>query len=200
MIRKKNCAFLLIRNKCFDWGRFWNKIYKHNENPSPPPQIRKWLLPKGWNLKLHFASILQEPGTAYSSRAPLLCFICLLSVSCPKCFLCLWIVHSWFSLQLSLSLLSTNTFKLQSYLYIKDTEGNLKMCPLWAVVLYIQVKIMCTFHQWETLGCLYIDSDLLYRGALYHKFDSIWLFNLLILRSDQGYYSRKRVMCTKFTL
>ena len=43
MIGKKNFAFLLIRKKYFDWGRFWKKNYKHNENPRPP-QIRKWLL------------------------------------------------------------------------------------------------------------------------------------------------------------
>ena len=29
-------------------------------------------------------------------------------------------------------------------LYIKDTQGNMKMWPLWAVSLYIQVKIICT--------------------------------------------------------
>jgi hypothetical protein len=161
----------------------------------PAPQIRKWL-----KFKITFCQYLTGTRNCLLFTSTSVVFylssFCVLS----QMFLCLWIVHSWLSLQLSLSLLSTNTFKLQSYLYIKDTEGNLKMCPLWAVVLYIQVKIMCTFHQWETLGCLYIDSDLLYRGALYHKFDSIWLFNLLILRSDQGYYSRKRVMCTKFTL
>ena len=31
-------------------------------------------------------------------------------------------------------------------LYIKDTQRNMKMCLLWAVVLYIQVKIVCIFQ------------------------------------------------------
>ena len=37
-------------------------------------------------------------------------------------------------------------FQLQSNFYIKGTQGNLKMCPLSAVALYIQVKIICTTH------------------------------------------------------
>ena len=36
--------------------------------------------------------------------------------------------------------------KIQSNLYIKATQKNLKMSSLWAVVLYIQVKIICTIH------------------------------------------------------
>jgi hypothetical protein len=31
-----------------------------------------------------------------------------------------------------------------SNLYIRDTQGNLKMCPLSVVALYIQVKIIYT--------------------------------------------------------
>ena len=37
----------------------------------------------------------------------------------------------------------------QSNLYIKGTQKTLKMCPLWAVALYIQVKRICTIHSWE---------------------------------------------------
>jgi hypothetical protein len=36
--------------------------------------------------------------------------------------------------------------QLQSNLYIKATQGNLQMWPLWAVALYIHVKIVCTIH------------------------------------------------------
>jgi len=35
---------------------------------------------------------------------------------------------------------------IQLNLYIKGTQGNLQMCSLLAVVLYIQVKIICTIH------------------------------------------------------
>ena len=34
----------------------------------------------------------------------------------------------------------------QGNLYIKATQGNLKMWSLWAVALYLQVKIICTIH------------------------------------------------------
>ena len=34
--------------------------------------------------------------------------------------------------------------QVQSNLYIKDIEWNLKMCPLSAVALYMQVIIICT--------------------------------------------------------
>ena len=36
--------------------------------------------------------------------------------------------------------------ELQSNLYINGSQGNLKMCPLSAVSLYMQVKIICTIH------------------------------------------------------
>jgi hypothetical protein len=39
--------------------------------------------------------------------------------------------------------------KLQSNLYIKDTDRNLKMCHLWAVAFYIQVWIICPIHYME---------------------------------------------------
>ena len=38
---------------------------------------------------------------------------------------------------------SNQSTKVQSNLSIKGTQGYLKMCPLWAVALYIQVKIIC---------------------------------------------------------
>ena len=44
---------------------------------------------------------------------------------------------------------------VQSNLYVKDTQGNLKMCLLWAVALYIQVKIIRTFHEWAIDDALY---------------------------------------------
>jgi hypothetical protein len=34
--------------------------------------------------------------------------------------------------------------QVQSNLYIKDIEWNLKMCPLSAVALYMHVIIICT--------------------------------------------------------
>ena len=36
--------------------------------------------------------------------------------------------------------------QIQANLYIKATQGNLKMCPLWAVAFYIQIRITCTAH------------------------------------------------------
>ena len=36
--------------------------------------------------------------------------------------------------------------EIQSNLYIKATQENLKMWPLWAFAHYIQVNIICTFH------------------------------------------------------
>jgi hypothetical protein len=45
------------------------------------------------------------------------------------------------------------------------TQGKLKMWPLWAIGLYIQVKIISINGENKT----FIDSDLLYRGALYRQ-------------------------------
>jgi len=36
MIGKQIFAFLLMRKNNFNWGRFWKKVYEHNENPRPP--------------------------------------------------------------------------------------------------------------------------------------------------------------------
>ena len=44
---------------------------------------------------------------------------------------------------------------MQTKLYINSTEGTLKMWPVWAVVLYIQVKIISTIHQWENEASIY---------------------------------------------
>jgi hypothetical protein len=49
----------------------------------------------------------------------------------------------------SMNYFFNNSNKLQSNLYIKATQGNLKMWPLLAVALYIQGKIICTIHQWK---------------------------------------------------
>jgi len=46
----------------------------------------------------------------------------------------------YFKIQLVLDL------EIQSNLYIKGMRGNLQMCPLWTVVLYIQVTIICAMH------------------------------------------------------
>jgi len=56
--------------------------------------------------------------------------------------------------------------KLQSNLYIKGMEGTLKIWPLWAVVLYIQVQIVCTIYYTKKMKLPFIDSDLLYTGDL----------------------------------
>ena len=58
--------------------------------------------------------------------------------------------------------------KLQSNWYIKGTEGTLKMCPLSAGALYIQVQIVCVIHYTKKMKLPFIDSDLLnvYTGAL----------------------------------
>ena len=48
--------------------------------------------------------------------------------------------------------------------YKKGTLRKLKMCPLWAVAFYIQLKIT----MYSLIGKMwlsFIDSDLLYRGA-----------------------------------
>lgn len=50
------------------------------------------------------------------------------------------------------------TFKLQSNLYVNDTEGNMKMCPLWESPLYTGIN-------YELLKLPFIDSDLLHTGA-----------------------------------
>ena len=46
-------------------------------------------------------------------------------------------------------------YTIQSNLYIEATQGNLKMWPLWAVALNIQVKIICSIHdhEWGKWGC-----------------------------------------------
>ena len=77
---------------------------------------------------------------------------------------------------------------VQSKLFVKGSWGKLKMFPLWAVAFYVQVKNICTIHQWKNKValhrlskrtipswktcvwsfCHYLDTktDLLYRGAL----------------------------------
>ena len=42
---------------------------------------------------------------------------------------------------------------LQSNSYIKATQENLKMWPLQAVALYIQVKIICSINWWGVWDC-----------------------------------------------
>ena len=44
MIGKQNFAFLFMRKKNLDCGRFTKKILRGNENPSPPPD-KKMVLP-----------------------------------------------------------------------------------------------------------------------------------------------------------
>ena len=39
MIGNKIFAFLLMRKKYFDWGRFWKFFYEHSENPPEIKQI-----------------------------------------------------------------------------------------------------------------------------------------------------------------
>ena len=34
----------------------------------------------------------------------------------------------------------------QTCIYIKGTDGNMKMCTLWAVAIYTQLQIICIFH------------------------------------------------------
>ena len=38
--------------------------------------------------------------------------------------------------------------EIQSNLYIKGAQGNMKMRPSCVVALYIQYKIICTMHLW----------------------------------------------------
>ena len=62
---------------------------------------------------------------------------------------------------------SDNIINIQSNLSIKGTRGNLKMWSLLAVALYIQVFNNYMHH--SLMGKIrlpFIDSDLLYRGAL----------------------------------
>jgi hypothetical protein len=44
---------------------------------------------------------------------------------------------------------------IQSNMSIKGTQGNLKMCPLWAVALYIQVKINALYINEKNEAVLY---------------------------------------------
>ena len=44
---------------------------------------------------------------------------------------------------------------VQSNLHIKGTQGNLKMCPLWAVALYIQAQIYALFINEKNEAALY---------------------------------------------
>jgi hypothetical protein len=48
----------------------------------------------------------------------------------------------------------SDILRQQSNLYIKDTQGNLKMWPLWAATLYIQVTIICTIHYIDVVSIL----------------------------------------------
>jgi hypothetical protein len=40
-------------------------------------------------------------------------------------------------------------------LYIKGTQENLKICPLLAVALYIQVKLYALFINWKNEAVFY---------------------------------------------
>ena len=58
-------------------------------------------------------------------------------------------------------------YKVQSNLYIKTTQRNLKMWPLWAVTLYIQLKLYGLYSLMGEMRLPFPDSDLLYRCVLY---------------------------------
>ena len=62
---------------------------------------------------------------------------------------------------------------IQSNLYIKAIQGNLKMWPFWEAALYMQVKLYALFINGE-MRLPFIDSDLLYWGALWGRFDYIF--------------------------
>jgi hypothetical protein len=64
MIRKKNFAFLLMRKKYVDWGRFWKKNLRAQWKSQPPLLIRKWLLryfvKKVMKMQLYYPPLLIE--------------------------------------------------------------------------------------------------------------------------------------------
>ena len=47
--------------------------------------------------------------------------------------------------------IKTITNGVQSNLYIKGTQGNLKMCHLWTGALYIQVTLTCCLCEWKRI-------------------------------------------------
>jgi hypothetical protein len=57
---------------------------------------------------------------------------------------------------------------IQLSLFIQGTQGNLQMCSLWPVVLYIHVKIICTIREWEKLGCSFLWFVISAIFQLYH--------------------------------
>ena len=61
---------------------------------------------------------------------------------------------------------------IQSNLYIKATLGNMKMWPLWAVALYIQVKLSALFIDGENETALYRQWFVILRYPLRH----VWLY------------------------
>ena len=71
----------------------------------------------------------------------------------------------------------------------KGHSRDRKMCLLWTVAVYIQVKIIYTIHNWGQW-----DSDLLYRDALYHLWQ-VWLY----IMASTGYISLRWWLCTLCT-
>jgi hypothetical protein len=66
-----------------------------------------------------FPSFFYGVRIAYSFRF-LCCFVCLRSVSCTQCCLCLWIVHYWLPLPFSRTFISTCSHIPVSYFYLHD--------------------------------------------------------------------------------
>jgi hypothetical protein len=58
------------------------------------------------------------------------------------------------------------SINIQSNQYIKATQLNLKMWPLRAVALYMQGKNNMYYSLMGEIRLSFIDSDLLYRGAI----------------------------------
>ena len=59
-------------------------------------------------------------------------------------------------------------------------QEKLKMCLLLAVALYIQVKIYMHYSFMGKLRLPFIDSGLLYGGALLGRFDCLFMHFLLV--------------------
>ena len=120
---------------------------------------------------------------------------CIFSVDIMQIFLPLCCHGSAIHIQSNLSIKGTEgnlkmcLYEQLSFIYrldlsIKDTEENLKMCLLWAVVLYIQVKIIGTIHYIDNETALYRQWFVIYR----YPFSQVWLYIYFFLNGIKKMY------------
>ena len=106
-----------------------------------------------------FPSFFYGVRIAYSFRF-LCCFVCLRSVSCTQCCLCLWIVHYWLPLRFSRTFISTCSHIPVSYFYLHDLTVQILVPVINNAVKIITwylttITVFTVFRLLTDFVCLY---------------------------------------------